>query len=656
MRADLLTAAAPADSDLLFAAAPAEIQAADGDAKPARVTIVAYTGGLMTVPGWGPVVVDLAGLDVTAALPLLADHDATLDGIVGTGKATVARGLVTVAGTNERETDKGRKIITLARGGVAFQASVGVRPGRREFVTGGETVQVNSRSITAPAGGFMLIRGGKLRETSITALGADDSTSVSIQAKDKAIMDPTNTNTDPHAAGGNPENISAGAGNGGLRETDQERIRREERERIVKIDRLCAGEDEFADLRARAIAGDLTEDELTRQMLARLRAGRGKGPGIRGGSRQGIDDGRTLEAALLIRAGFESFVEKEYGERQTTAAAEMRGCSLPEFCAAALRMEGQQVPRDRGDMIRAAFSTMTLPTALGNAANKSLLAAYNESPPTWEAFAALRPAANFKDHHSLKPSMLGDLEQVAPDGQLKHGGIDEAVFDWRIDTFGKTFGVNRQDIINDDLSFLDEVLPGFARMARRKLSDIVWAMILANTGSHFHADNNNLQTGGGSVLSVAALGTAIASMRTQRGSSDEDLDIVPRALIHPPELENTAKEGLESEVLQRIADQTAGVDRQPTGNPVRQALSRHVEPRISNTAKFSGASATQWYLFAGPMDAPIVVGFLDGRRTPTAEFFGLSHDANTLGVQWRVYHDFGTAFGDPKAGQKSAGA
>jgi len=53
------------------------------DAGP-RLEIVAYTGGLMTVPGWGPVAVALDGLDIAGQVPLLADHDARVAGVVGT--------------------------------------------------------------------------------------------------------------------------------------------------------------------------------------------------------------------------------------------------------------------------------------------------------------------------------------------------------------------------------------------------------------------------------------------------------------------------------------------------------------------------------------------------------------------------------------------
>ncbi|HOI66711.1 MAG TPA: hypothetical protein PLD03_08900, partial [Thiomonas arsenitoxydans] len=67
------------------------------------------------------------------------------------------------------------------------------------------------------------------------------------------------------------------------------------------------------------------------------------------------------------------------------------------------------------------------------------------------------------------------------------------------------------------------------------------------------------------------------------------------------------------------------------------------------------ASAKHWYLFASPSAVPMVVAFLEGKQTPTVEYFGLDHQANKLAVTWRVYHDFGTALVDPRAAVRSKG-
>jgi hypothetical protein len=45
----------------------------------------------MTVPGWRPLVIDLAGLDLSASqVSILSDHDATLKGVVGHGHPDIA--------------------------------------------------------------------------------------------------------------------------------------------------------------------------------------------------------------------------------------------------------------------------------------------------------------------------------------------------------------------------------------------------------------------------------------------------------------------------------------------------------------------------------------------------------------------------------------
>jgi hypothetical protein len=92
--------------ELLLSAAEVEVRATG---KPPSVTIVAYTGRLMAVSGWGPVVIDLAGINVWAEqIGILADHDATLKGIVGHGKAVVAGGRLLVQGTITPSTEAAR--------------------------------------------------------------------------------------------------------------------------------------------------------------------------------------------------------------------------------------------------------------------------------------------------------------------------------------------------------------------------------------------------------------------------------------------------------------------------------------------------------------------------------------------------------------------
>ncbi len=86
---------------LLLTGGNVEISAAG---KTPTVTLLADSGGLMSVPVWGPVVIDLAGLAATGGLterpldqrsgpldelPILADHDATREGVALHGHAEI---------------------------------------------------------------------------------------------------------------------------------------------------------------------------------------------------------------------------------------------------------------------------------------------------------------------------------------------------------------------------------------------------------------------------------------------------------------------------------------------------------------------------------------------------------------------------------------
>jgi hypothetical protein len=70
---------------------------------------------------------------------------------------------------------------------------------------------------------------------------------------------------------------------------------------------------------------------------------------------------------------------------------------------------------------------------------------------------------------------------------------------------------------------------------------------------------------------------------------------------------------------------------------------------------YTGYSATAWYLLNDPSYlSTICVSFLNGQQTPTVE--SADADFNTLGIQFRGYHDFGVDMAEYLGGLKSKGA
>lgn len=619
---------AVATDSILLASASVTVEARDGGSKPASVSILAYSGGLMTVGSWGPIAIDLAGLDIPKGqIGILADHDSSLRGVVGHGTAEVRDNALVVAGSIPPVTDVARQVIELAKGGFDLQASVGVEPIEHVRVRAGETVGVNGRILTAPIGGMTLVKRGRLREVSVVALACDPSTRVAVAA----------------------------SGYRRAESPDEERIRADERDRVRSIEAACqAGpqgwgsrEGDVKALRASALEGEITVDELRARLLEIVRDSRPRAGGTYEASSP--PKAKVIEAALLMRAGMSAIAERAHGAAVMEAADRLGVAHTLDLCRFALEAERIDAPRGREEMVRAALSTFTLPEALGGAASRVLLDGYAETPATWRSFCAIRSVPDFKGATAIKPSFTQPLEPVAPGGELKHGGVMETTAPFSIDTFGRMLSIDRRDLINDDLGVFDEAARAMGQAAMRKLSDLVYDTVLTNAGPFFSSGNANLLTGVDTALGVDSLELAIAAMLTQRDAEGNNLDIRPATLVVPPELQSRARAVLESEFITAPANS-------PTGNSMRKAVALEVEPRLSNTAKFGAkASLKAWYLFGAASASPVIAAFLNGRQVPTVEYFGLTQDANRLAASWRVYFDFGAALCDPRAAVRAKG-
>lgn len=640
--------------------APVTLKASAGSGDgPVPVDIVAYNGGMMHVPGIGKVVINIEGLEIPETITLLADHDSSRAGVVGSGQVLSASSNIVVTGSISRQSEAGQNIIALHKDGVRWQASVGVDMHSRQRIQAGQSITVNGQNIVSPPGGMTYVASGVLKELTICALGCDPTTSVTIAAQDTGHKAMTFTQW-LEERGFNQTDLDetqvASLRAMYVAERRQETNDGQRQHLLDTIDRLSAqyncGEDTLQGLRLQAQAGGIDESDIELEMIRKSRA---RGVADFQPWRPHRNEGRLTQdvicCALALKAGREDVAET-YGEQTMLRASDMRRKSLFDMQNALLTANGQPGFDDVDDMLRASAggsSTLSLPTTLGNTANRFVEVEMRETPSTWNSFASIRTADNFHWHSAIRPSFVGDLEELGPDGEVKHGSMDEFVIQWRVDQFAKMFSVSRPTLINDGVGFFDEVLPQMARAARRKLNDLVWTAILANAGNHFHADNGNYLTGGGSALSLTSLETAVKQMRKQRDDQGNDLDVKPMVLAVPPDLEVTAKGILNS--LELLPDSSG-----PTGNPMKSIVTLEVEPRISNTARFANASATRWYLFAGPREVPVVVAFGPTGRAPRVEFFGLDHDVKKLAYSWRCYQDFSAGLGDPVAGQMSDGA
>jgi len=615
--------------DLIRTTGLVTLKASRNPAKQARISILAYTGAVIDVGYYGPIVIDLAGLKpLPEQLPLLLDHDNRVEQIVGHGLPKVSRGKLNITGVLVT-TETAQRVVQLARDGLAFRASIGVKPLKTRPVQKGDVLTLNNRTITAERPLLLIVK-GQLAEVSIVAVGADTDSAVSIAAKGGTSMPnhPPTNNTPPAENGGPPDPAAA------------------ERQRAAGVMRVAQGHPE---IQARAVADGW---DTQRTELEVLRASRPGSPAFNGpaASPANLPAGppsHILACAALLHAGHHHVAEQSFGAEYCTRASDLRITSSIDLCRAALLLEMQEVPRDRAELIRAAFSTSTLSGALAAAAEREAMTAFREAPSAWRQIVKTRPAPDFREREGLRPYLKGGrLEQVGPDGEIKHAAIDKDTYPFQVKTFAKMFAVTRQTIINDDIGAVFELLQELGRQGARSIADAVAALILANPDNFFHADNGNLIDGADSALAVKGLGLAVQALREQKDSDAKAIDVEPKTLLVPPALEATGRQVLASQGILIDGNDSAVVI--PDGNPWKGIANLAVDSRLAD-------QAAEWYLFADPRNVPaIVVSFLNGKEGPTVEQDDTNF--NLLGRQFRCFFDFGVDDADPRGAVKSAGS
>ena len=632
----------------------------EGKAALRKFSMTAYTGGAMRLGGWPyPVVVDLAGMRVTRkSRPILKDHDrgsivGHTDDIAITDKSLEVSGVISGVGATAQE------VIATSENGFPWQASLGASADKVVFIPEGKEAKANGRDHKGPV---YIARKSTLGEVSFVALGADDNTEARVAAGLAEDEEPDEPDTEPTDEL-EPVNASLNMSTKPKADTKQpkqsspvEDMRAEaaaESRRIAGIRRLCA--ENHPDIEADAIEQGWS---ITKTELAVLRSERPKAPDQTQNSPRYTRE--ILEAAACLSVGIEEKVLLAgYGEKTLNAADPLRHIGLRELVAECARSEGIDVPRVFGDgtaTIRAGFSSMSLPSIMENVMNKTLLAAYQNTPIAAFDLCSVGTVTDFKEVARYRLLGTGGFEQVAPDGELKHGKLSEQKYSNKADTYGQILTLTRHDIINDDLSAFMDIPRQMGRSGAESIDDLFFTLLLKNAG-FFSSSNANLLQGADTKFGPDALTVAKTTFRKQKsgpGGKPKDqkpINIRPEFLVVPVELETEAELLMGSSQL--MIDAQGSPTKIPVDNPHRNKYRIISTPHLSDSY-YPGASAAAWYLFANPQVLPAFeIVFLNGRRTPIIE--RVEMPPNTLGMGFRSYIDFGVNSQDHRAAVKVAG-
>lgn len=629
------------------------IEAAADGGEPTKLKgfrMLAYTGGAMDV-GWGvPVVVDLAGMAAPKkSRPILLQHDPLR--IVGHTESVDVKALhdhteLRVSGVISGASDSARAVVEASANGFPWQASIGASARQVEFVDKGDKADANGRTFKGPV---YIVRSSALSEVSFVALGADDNTSASVAAC--AALNAGESPAEPKEGKIMAEKteVTAAHGAADVAATVSE-IRAAaaaEAARIASVRKAAGGN---AEIEAKAIAEGWTSEKAE---LEALRASR---PVMGAPAAHIKGDESPSEAVLtaaLCKAGGLKSVEKAF-DAQTLEAADRRfkrGIGLQQLLIEAAWANGYSGRVFRGherEILRASFSSYAISGILSNTANKFLLDGFNAVDASWRRVSATRPVNDFKQVTAYRLNGDFQYDEVAPNGELKHGTTSETSYTNQAKTYGKMFAVTRQDIVNDDLGALSQLPFRIGRGAALKLNDVFWTAFLDNA-SFFTAGNGSQFSGATSALSVDSLSTAEQKMLEQTDVDGKPLGIAPSLLLVPPALSAKA-----AQLFNSLELRPASSAKDVIGNPHAGKFAPVVSPYLSN-ASYTGNSSTAWYLLADPMTMPVIeVAFLNGVETPTVET--ADADFNLLGIQMRGFHDFGVTKQEYRGGVKSVGA
>ena len=342
------------------------------------------------------------------------------------------------------------------------------------------------------------------------------------------------------------------------------------------------------------------------------------------------------DPALIAAWAGEALYGRSHPEHQLSEAARpFAHMSLVDHARASLQRAGLSITGLSADTIitRATagigyHSTSDFPTIMGEAVNRELRRAYQAAPSGMRQVARQGTIRDFRAKSAIALGGLSQLAKVAEGGEYTYGTIKEGRESYRLETFGKIFAITRQALVNDDLGAFTAIPARLGAAARAfeaaQLAAILMANpVMADGKAVFHTDHGNMKAAGASLeddLSAARL-----AMRKQTGLSGDLIDVTPRFVVVPPDLETAMEKALTAVQASKTAD----------ANPFAN-LTLIVDPRLT--------PGTRWYVAADPaLIDGLEYAYLEGAPGPQVETkTGFEVD----GVQMKVRLDFGCGWID----------
>lgn len=409
-----------------------------------------------------------------------------------------------------------------------------------------------------------------------------------------------------------------------------------ERQRSAEIYSLCR-EFNVEDEQIRGYIQDgSTVDDVRTAILEGMRQTRKPitAHTITGGGEDGEERYRAAARdGVLLRMGYTV-------EKPADGANTFRNMSLHQLLADCACRSGvsdvhmkdpETLWRDMANQCRGQFADKnSFVSIINSSMNGVIQNAYTTAPTTYQRWTGTGSNSDFKPTKRYRLAASGEMEEIPENGEFKSVfGMDEEV-DTRIKTYGKKFGISRQTIINDELGTVARMITAQVRANQRfinkKCYEILFSSAKIFDGKKlFDEAHHNLFTG--AAPSVASLNEMIVAMAKQVDINGTDvLNLKPHFILAPVALKMT---------LRQLLCSTSNPEAANSGvmNPVQS------EFELITDACLDVQNPKGFFAVADPRDGDsIEVTYLNGKKEP---FLESRASWDTLGIEWRMYHDFG---------------
>ncbi len=458
-----------------------------------------------------------------------------------------------------------------------------------------------------------------------------------------------------------------------------------ERNRVLRIEAIGRQyNNPQISLQAGAAAVDLVAHAIregwdaNQTELEAMRASRPQAPAAHTTSHNARASLEAVTAGLLLRCGvaldhrfFASQAAREAGlpawltagindenrQRAMNNGHEFRSLSFVELAAEAVRISGREAPRNRRDMLEAAFSSAALTVIFGTSMSARALTTFSEIPDTTLGWTERTTVGDFEQHDRVRLESMESLDHLPPGDEANHAKRSAKNETVQAARYAKQFMIDEQDMLGDRLSLLQTTPVEMGRAAGRLIPDLVYYMMLANpsltqTGRAMWNSTDGTTSATG-ALARSTL-SALIALLMKMTEGDATLNFMPTHLVVGAELLDTAVQLCGSAVLSN--DSGAG-----NVNPIaRYGISPVGDARISNgvrhpmTKALAAGSTSNYYLF-DRANTPVEVQTVEGTGgVPRVRVTNLTQ--GKYGMHVDVSFDVGAKFVKPKGAIRGTAA